>query len=164
MSLMNPDHKLFKRSADESDARSGFFAMASLMMILLPTLLMVTNPQKIVTVPLSLSNVSGTFTPTHTGMVEKISIIATSTGFLVEMNVRKSDVLAASGNTELKSWTMTNWDSVLLRLREIETIDPEQHKIYVRPTSKNNAQTVIGWLDSLQLNLSFDNVVLEHPE
>lgn len=164
MSLMNPHHQLFKRSADEADVRSGFFAMASLMMILLPTLLMVTNPQKMVTVPLSLSNASGTFTPTHTGMVEKISIMATSTGFLVEMNVRKSDVLAASGNTELKSWNVTNWNSVLTRLREIQTIDPEQHKIYVRPTPNHNAQTVIGWLDSLQMTLDFDNVVLEHPE
>jgi len=164
MSLMSPQHKLFKRSTEESDARSGFFAMASLMMILLPTLLMVTNPQKMVTVPLSLSQASGTFTPTHTGMVEKISIIATSTGFLVEMNVRKSDVLAASGNTELKSWTMTNWNSVLTRLRKIQKVDPEQHKIYVRPTSQHNAQTVIGWLDSLQLNLAFDDVILEHPE
>ena len=100
----------------------------------------------------------------QSGMVEKISIMATSTGFLVEMNVRKSDVLAASGNTELKSWNVTNWNSVLTRLREIQTIDPEQHKIYVRPTPNHNAQTVIGWLDSLQMTLDFDNVVLEHPE
>ena len=64
--------RLFRSSREDSDARSAFFALASLMMILLPTLLMVTNPQKMVAVPLSLSKPNGTFTPTHTGIVEKI--------------------------------------------------------------------------------------------
>ena len=62
--------RLFRSSREDSDARSAF-ALASLMMILLPTLLMVTNPQKMVAVPLSLSKPNGTFTPTHTGIVEK---------------------------------------------------------------------------------------------
>ncbi len=161
---MNPHRSLFSKNREESDARAAFFALASLMMILLPTLLMVTNPQKMVSVPLSLANAGGTFTPTHTGMVEKISVIATVDGFVVEMRVRKSDVLASTGNTEIKSWSVGAWSDVQARLREIQRLDPEQGKIHVQPTSTHDAQTVIGWLDNLQLNLGFDNVVLEHPK
>ena len=163
---MNPNglSSLFRRNRSESDVRSAFFAMASLMMILLPTLLMVTNPQKIVTVPLSLSKVNGTFTPTHTGPVEKIKLIATLEGFVVEMDVRKSDVLASTGNTETKSWNLTTWTEVQDRLQQIQSIDPQQQKIYLRPTPNHDAQTVIQWLDQLQLIIGFTDVVLEHPQ
>ena len=140
------------------------FALASLMMILLPTLLMATNPQKMVAVPLSLSKPNGTFTPTHTGIVEKINVLATQTGFTVEMYVRKSDVLASTGNTEIKSWSVSDWKGVQNRLVEIQKIDPEQRKVSLRPNPSHDAQTVIGWLDSLQLSMGFDSVVLEHPE
>lgn len=156
--------RLFRTSREDSDARSAFFALASLMMILLPTLLMVTNPQKMVAVPLSLSKSNGTFTPTHTGIVEKISILANDAEFTVEMHVRKSDVLAATGNTEIKSWTVENWQGVQDRLVQIQKVDPEQGKISLRPSPTHDAQTVIRWLDSLQLSMGFESVVLEHPE
>jgi hypothetical protein len=156
--------RLFRSSREDSDARSAFFALASLMMILLPTLLMVTNPQKMVAVPLSLSKPNGTFTPSHTGIVEKITIVAMASGFTVEMHVRKSDVLASKGNTEIKSWTVENWQGVQDRLVEIQKVDPEQGKISLRPSPTDDAQTVIGWLDSLQLSMGFESVVLEHPE
>ena len=158
------DTRLFTHSREAGDARSAFFAMASLMMILLPTLLMVTNPQKMVAVPLSLSKPTGTFTPTHTGIVEKITLTALNSGFTVEMHVRKSDVLASTGNTEIKSWTVGDWQGVQGRLVEIQKVDPEQKKISLRPLPGHNAQTVIGWLDSLQMSMGFENVVLEHPE
>ena len=155
---------LFGHSRESGDARSAFFALASLMMILLPTLLMVTNPQKMVAVPLSLSKPNGTFTPTHTGIVEKINVSATDEGFVVEMHVRKSDVLASTGNTEIKSWTTKDWTAVRNRLVEIQKVDPKQSKISLRPSPTDDAQTVIQWLDSLQLSMGFDSVVLEHPE
>lgn len=156
--------RLFRRSREDGDARGAFFAMASLMMILLPTLLMVTNPQKMVAVPLSLSQPNGTFTPTHTGVVEKITVVALSSGFTVEMHVRKSDVLASAGNTEVKSWTVPDWKGVQSRLSEIQKVDPEQKKVSLRPLPDQNAQTVIGWLDGLQISMGFENVVVEHPE
>ena len=158
------DRALFGRSKESGDARSAFFALASLMMILLPTLLMVTNPQKMVAVPLSLSKPNGTFTPTHTGIVEKITVLATQTNFTVEMYVRKSDVLASTGNTEIKSWTVSDWKAVQDRLTEIHKVDSEQVKVFLRPGPTHNAQTVIGWLDSLQLSMNFESVVLEHPK
>ena len=155
---------LFRRSSENGDARSAFFALASLMMILLPTLLMVTNPQKMVAVPLSLSKPNGTFTPTHIGVVEKINVSATGEDFVVEMYVRKSDVLASTGNTEIKSWTVSNWKGVQHRLAEIQKVDPAQRKVSLRPNPTHDAQTVIGWLDSLQLSMGFESVVVEHPE
>lgn len=160
---MIPSRSLFAKNREEPDARAAFFALASLMMILLPTLLMVTNPQKMVAVPLSLSKAGGTFTPTHSGLVERINVVASQNGFLVEMRVRKSDVLASTGNTEVKSWSVQTWSDVQVRLREVQKVDPEQSKIHLQPASTHDAQTVLGWLDSLQLGLGFDNVVLEHP-
>ena len=104
------------------------------MMILLPTLLMVTNPQKMVAVPLSLSKPNGTFVPSHTGIVEKINVHGMASGFTVEMHVRKSDVLASKGNTEIKSWTVSNWKDVQDRLVEkFKKVDPEQGKNFSTP-------------------------------
>ena len=83
------------------DARSAFFALASLMMIFATDLLMVTNPQR-----WSQSchyQAQRYLYTTHTGIVEKISVLATQTGFTVEMHVRKNDVLVSTGNTEIKS-------------------------------------------------------------
>ena len=156
--------RLFRPSSETGDARSAFFALSSLMMILLPTLLMVTNPQKLVAVPLSLSKPNGTFTPTHTGIVEKITIIEYSDQFTVEMHVRKSDVLASKGNTEIKSWTVSDWQGVQARLTDIQKVDPDQRKISLRPSPHQDAQTVIHWLDTLQISLGFESVVLEHPK
>ena len=164
MSPFPMDRRLFRSSSEGSDARTAFFALASLMMILLPTLLMVTNPQKMVAVPLSLSQPNGTFIPTHTGIVEKISILANSSGFTIEMHVRKSDVLASTGNTEIKSWTVSDWSEVQNRLLEIQKVDPKQGKVSLRPSPNHDAQTVIKWLDSLQLLMGFESVVLEHPK
>lgn len=156
--------RLFRPSRETGDARSAFFALSSLMMILLPTLLMVTNPQKLVAVPLSLSKPNGTFTPTHTGIVEKITIVEYSDQFTVEMHVRKSDVLASKGNTEIKSWTVSDWQGVQARLTDIQKVDPDQRKILLRPSPHQDAQTVIHWLDTLQISLGFESVVLEHPK
>ena len=155
---------LFKKKPIEPDIRAAFFALASLMMILLPTLLMVTNPEKMVSLPLSLSNGQSQFTAPHNGIVEKIMIRGNDDSFEVEVLVRKSDVLADSGNTESKSWSMKNWSEVTDRLTKIRQLDSSQEKITFRPRGTDSAQAVIKWMDSLQLGLGFSNVVLEHPQ
>ncbi len=155
---------LFRKTHVESDTRAAFFALASLMMILLPTLLMVTNPEKLVSIPLSLSNGQTQFTPPHSGIVEKIMVRSNIEKFEIEVWVRKSDVLADSGNTEVKSWSVGTWQEVTERLTAIRQLDNEQEKITFRPKGSHSAQEVIRWMDSLQIGLGFSNVVLEHPE
>ena len=155
---------LFRKKPTETDIRAAFFALASLMMILLPTLLMVTNPEKMVSLPLSLSNGQSQLIAPHSGIVEKIMVRANSDSFEVEVRVRKSDVLADSGNTELKSWSMDTWAEVTERLSKIRQMDSTQEKITFRPRGTDSAQAVIQWMDSLQLGLGFSNVILEHPQ
>lgn len=155
---------LFRKNITESDTRAAFFALASLMMILLPTLMMVTNPQKIVSVPLSLSGTQGQFTAPHAGIVERISVVANKNSFTVSINVRKSDVLAASGSVETKTWELDSWESTVRRLEAIRSMDVEQHRITLRPTKEHSAQEVIQWMDAVQLQLNFTEVRLEHPQ
>ena len=156
--------QLFARKRDDTDTRAAFFALASLMMILLPTLMMVTNPQKIVSVPLSLSSGPGQFTAPHSGIVERVSVVATDEGFTVAINVRKSDVLASTGNVETKTWTVQSWPDVLTRLEDVRQLDNEQKKIRITPTKTHSAQDVIHWMDTVQLSLGFTEVQLEHPQ
>ena len=78
---------LFRKKPTETDIRAAFFALASLMMILLPTLLMVTNPEKMVSLPLSLSNGQSQLIAPHSGIVEKIMVRANSDSFEVEVRV-----------------------------------------------------------------------------
>lgn len=155
---------LFKKQHVESDTRAAFFALASLMMILLPTLMMVTNPEKIVSVPLSLSSGTGQFTAPHSGIVEKISVVAHPNSFTVSIDVRKSDVLAASGSVETKTWELESWEKTLERLEAIRKMDSKQNKISLRPTKDHPAQNVIQWMDAVQLQLGFTEVRLEHPK
>lgn len=155
---------LFRKHHIESDTRTAFFALASLMMILLPTLMMVTNPEKIVSVPLSLSSGSGEFSAPHNGIVERISVVAHPNAFTVSIDVRKSDVLAASGSIETKTWEFESWPDTLKRLESIRKMDLEQQKISLRPTKEHPAQDIIQWMDTVQLQLGFTEVHLEHPE
>jgi biopolymer transport protein ExbD len=155
---------LFRKQHGESDTRAAFFALASLMMILLPTLMMVTNPEKIVSVPLALSNGASQFTAPHNGIVEKISVVAHPNSFTVSIDVRKSDVLAASGSVETKTWELESWTDTLKRLEAIHQMDSEQQKISLRPGKDHSAQDVIQWMDAIQLQVGLTEVRLEHPE
>ena len=120
--------------------------------------MMVTNPEKIVSVPLSLSSGTGQFTAPHSGIVEKY-LWSHIRFFTVSIDVRKSDVLAASGSVETKTWELESWEKTLERLEAIRKMDSKQNKISLRPTKDHPAQNVIQWMDAVQLQLGFTEFV-----
>ena len=154
---------LFSTPQDEPDIRAAFFAMASLMMILLPTLLMVTNPQKLVSLPLSLKGNRTEIKAVSKGMVEKMELRVEENGFRLTVAVRKTDVLASSGNTETQTWDLPDFDAVKIELKKLQVLDPDNHKIYVKPLALSSTQELVQWMDALQIHLGLTEVVLEHP-
>ena len=113
--------RIFSSPQVETDIRPAFFALAALMIILLPTLLMITNPQKMVGIPLSMASGSQDMPPTPPGIIEKIVIVVQDDDqFLLKASVRKTDVLASSGDVELKTWRKDSWEGVIKELQNLK--------------------------------------------
>ena len=156
--------KLFSAPKQEIDIRPAFFALAALMMILLPTLLMITNPQKMIGIPLSMAGGSQDIPPTPPGAIEKIIVIVTEQGFVLQASVRKTDVLASSGDVELKTWNKKSWEEVLAELRKLKNLDPDRKRIQLSPALSSSTQQIVQWMDQLQTPDLFPEVVLQEKE
>ena len=147
------------------DIRPAFFALAALMIILLPTLLMITNPQKIVGIPLSMARGSQEIPPTPPGIIEKIVIVVQDDDhFLLKASVRKTDVLASSGDVELKSWKKNSWNGVIEELQDLKKLDPDRKRIQLSPALKSSTQEIVQWMDHLQSPDLFPEVVLQEEK
>lgn len=157
--------RIFSTPKQEADIRPAFFALSALMMILLPTLLMITNPQKMIGIPLSMAGGSQEIPPTPPSLIEKIVLIINDDqSFLLRAAVRKTDVLAGSGDVELKSWQKESWEEVILELKHLKKLDPERKRIQLSPSLSSSTQQIIRWMDQLQAPDLFPEVVLQEAE
>lgn len=157
--------RIFSSPRQEADIRPAFFALSALMMILLPTLLMITNPQRMIGIPLSMAGGSQEVPPTPPGIIEKIVVIVQDNeSFLVKASVRKTDVLAGSGDVELKTWQKDSWEQVLLELKNLKKLDPKRKRIQLSPSLNSSTQKIVLWMDQLQSPDLFPEVVLQEEE
>ena len=114
-------HRSFQTDIDVPDIRPTLLSLAALMLLLIPILLLIVNPQKTTYLPLSMSTSSGVPPMAHTGPIEvlKISIdtknesqspeSVTDYSITLEVHRRKSDVRASQGDTEVKIWNFKNF-------------------------------------------------------
>ena len=153
--------RIFNKPKQEADIRPAFFALSALMMILLPTLLMITNPQKMIGIPLSIAGGSQDVPPTPPGVIEKIIVLVQEdSAFQIKAHVRKTDVLASSGDVEQKSWHKDSWDDVLTELQNLKRLDPERKRIQLSPALSSSTQEIVLWMDQLQSPDLFPEVIL----
>ena len=104
----------FQTDIEAPDIRPTLLSLAALMLLLIPILLLIVNPQKTTYLPLSMSTASGVPPIAHTGPIEflKISIDTKrdseasdpNAKYIMQLEVhrRKSDVRASQGDTEIK--------------------------------------------------------------
>ena len=152
--------RLFSSTTTEPDIRPSFFAMASLMMILLPTLLLITNPQKMVGIPISVAGSSQDVPPEPIGIIEKIVITVSASSFELKAIVQKTDVLASSGNSEQKTWQLQSWSALMVELKQLKKLDPNRTQIQIIPAPDSSTQEIISWMDQLQQPDFFPEVIL----
>jgi hypothetical protein len=156
--------KLFSIPEDPPDIRPALLSMSALMMILLPTLLLITTPQKLIGISLSMAGASTEIPQTPSGLVESLHIEVTSDGFLIEAKVRKTDVLSSSGDVERKTWLLNSWSECVDRLEQIKSLDPTRKRIQLSPLPTSSTKEVIHWMDTLQQDTLYPEVIIESTQ
>ena len=113
--------KLFSQTElDDQGMSSALFAMASLMMLLLPTLLLSTSTQKFTTLPLSIASSAEELPDRPGSPIKKIVLSASEDGFSVQAWVRTTDV--RSKDLEEKTWNVENTAELYQALAQLKQI------------------------------------------
>ena len=169
-------HRSFQTDIDVPDIRPTLLSLAALMLLLIPILLLIVNPQKTTYLPLSMSTKSGVPPIAHTGPIEVLKIsIDTITGtkspdplakysMQLEVHRRKSDVRASQGDTEVKIWNFTSRRECIQMLRDIKSFDKARERITVVPSKNLRTSDIVFWMDILRKDngeVFFPSVVLE---
>ena len=102
--------------------------------------------------------------PAPPGPIESLRLEVLSDGFLLEAKVRKTDVLASVGDTEVKTWSVRTWKEAIEQLESIKKLDPERKRILLHPDPKSTTKEVIHWMDTLQRGDLFSEVIIESVE
>ena len=125
------------------------FAMAALMLLLLPTLLLVLSPQKSTALALSVAG-PGDIPNLPPGPIESLLVETHTEGFTVTANIRTTDVLASQGDVEQQTWQIKDLSGLQQRLRALKKFDPQRKRIQIQPAAQTLTEDVVLWMDILR--------------
>ena len=148
------------KSKQQPDIRPALMSLAALMMILLPTLLLITSPQKLTALTLSISADGQQIPSSPNGVISSLVLTVTPGGYMLNASLRKTDVLASATDTEQKQWILSEWSEVLSTLTRLKELDPKRSRIELRPLPNSQAQQIVRWMDSLQAKDRFPEVII----
>ena len=132
------------------DRRPALLSMAALMILLLPTLLLVTSTQKTTALPLSIAGNAKDIPPAISGIISSLDVIATEDGYRIEAKFKRTDMNASDADVEQKSWGINKENDLQKKLRELKNIDSLRTRIRLKPKPSADTQTVIHLLDLLK--------------
>lgn len=157
--------RLFPRSAPSpADTNAAMMAVISLMILVLPMVLMTTSAQKLTALPLGIPGPSETLPPEPPGAVESLHVERTDDGYLVTADVRKTDVLATSGDTEHRVLHAGDLRQLQQVLGTLKSLDPSRKRITLEPAPTTTTDEVVRWMDAVRAGPSgelYPNVILE---
>ncbi len=142
--------RLFKKPTTGTDIRPAMFSMVSLMILLLPTLLFMTSPQKTAALAMTVAGNSDEIPPDPGGVIQALNVRKTEQGFELTASITKTDVRAAQGDVEKKSWMAKDALELTKILRQLKNLDPERTRITLRPGIGDNTADVVRCLDLLK--------------
>ena len=171
----------FGSNIDIPDIRPTLLSLAALMLLLIPILLLIVNPQKTTSLPLSVSTSSTISQLAHSGPVEKLQIFIdvdnsksnpsetriTSYILTVEIDIKKSDIRASQGDIERKRWKFHQVSECIQKLRDIKNMDSARERITVIPSKKLQTQDIVYWMDILRQDehgILFPSVILQSSQ
>ena len=155
--------KLFSREDQAQDIRPMMLSMAALMLILIPILMLILNPEKLTSLPLSVAGAAQDIPPTPPGIVEGLLITENSNGFILTAQVRTSDVRSSIGDVEQKEWSFQSLNALQKQLRTLKNLDPSRSRIELSPASTSAVEDVILWMDLIRKDsegILFDEILL----
>ena len=144
-------NRLFgNRQVQAVDRRPALLSMAALMILLLPTLMMITSTQKTTALPLAVSGNALDVPPISPGLISSLEVTALESGYQLKAKIKKSDVLAGSNDVEEKNWIFNNEQELQDKLRELKDQDALRTRIRLKPHSSSNTQAVVQIIDFLK--------------
>ena len=156
-------HRLFNRTHAQADSSTALFAMASLMMLLLPTLLLSTSTQKLSVLPLSIAGSSEELPSDPGNTIKKILLRAESNGFQLQAWVRTTDV--RSQDFEEKNWTIEDTQTLHDVLTQLKALDPDHQRIILKPLASSKTEEVVRWMDVISQDSTgaslFPEIIIE---
>ena len=155
--------RLFSKPEPHLDHTTAFFAMAALMMLLLPTLLLSTSTQKLSALPLSIAG-SAEELPENTGTgIHKIILSAQDSGFSLQAWVQTTDI--RSQTLEEKQWRIQNTKELHAALSQLKKIGPQHSRIILKPQKNTRTEDVVRWMDVIRQTpkgqVLFPEIVIE---
>ena len=148
-------NRLFgKRRNPSVDRRPALLSMAALMILLLPTLIMITSTQKTTALPLAVSGNALDIPPISNGLISSLEVTALESGYQLKAHIKKSDVLAGNSDVEEKNWTLENEQELQDKLRALKNQDTQRTRIRLKPHSSSKTQAVVHVLDLLKSDKS----------
>ncbi len=144
--------KLFAQEEPAPEVRPMLLSMAALMLLLLPILMLVLNPEKTTALPLAMAGSAQDLPPPPPGIVESLVIKEQKKPnlFILTAKVRRSDVRSSAGDVELKEWSYDDFLLLQKQLRVLKTLDPSRARIELAPAPNTSTEQVIRWMDLLR--------------
>lgn len=142
--------RLFTTPTEPPDIRPAMMAVAAMMVLLLPALLMATSAQKLTGLSLSVPGPSEQLPPEPTGIVERLSVTRVSAGYQITAEVRSTDVLAGAGDTERKDLLVASLSELQVQLATLKGLDPKRARITLVPAADTPTEEVVRWMDAVR--------------
>ena len=156
--------RLFSSSRHETDIRPSLFSMASLMIILLPTLLLSLSTQKFTALPLSVAGSQSDLPQDPNRLIQTLQLTDKGDGFLLKASVRSTDVRASLEDLEERTWNPTSLTELQTILQSLKKIDPKHRRIEILPNPSRPTQEVVLWMDVVSKNTEgelFPEIVIQ---
>ena len=159
--------RLFRAPAAPPDTRPAILSVVSLMVILLPMLLMTTDARKLAGLPLAVSAPGDQLPPIPPGPIESLEVTVQGQGYLVRASVRSTDVLASSGDVEVRELSAPDLAGLQGVLRTLKGLDSKRSRITLVPGTQTRAADVVRWMDAVKYDPKgalFPEVILQSPQ
>ncbi len=155
---------LFRPRASPPDTRPAILSVVSLMVILLPMLLMTTSARRLTGMQLAVAAPGDALPPLPPGPVERLVVTIESPGFVVEADLRNTDVRSSAGDVERRELAAADLRTLQDVLASLKALDPARKRITLVPGPTTTTQQVVAWMDAVKVGPRgelFPEVVLQ---
>jgi len=124
------------------------------MLLLLPLTLMTSSTQKLTALGLGVPGPDEVLPPELPGMIERLEVRRTNTGYAITAAVRSTDVLAGAGDVEIKSFQAAHLAELQGVLRQLKALAPARERVTLIPLPDTPAEELVAWMDSVRADAS----------
>lgn len=156
--------RLFPPAREAPDMRPALLSVVALMLLLVPMVLLTSTGQKATGLALGLPGPDDDLPPTPPGPVEQLRVERVEAGFRVQAAVRRTDVLASSGDVERQELEASDLAALQVHLRRLKRLDPDRERVTLAPGPDTPAGDVVAWMDAVRADAQgplYPQVVIE---